>query len=59
MINTGHVLEEFNTSLVTPIPKKGALKQPSDYRPISVSSTFALLFEALLLKKLTILLAKK
>ncbi|CAF1123171.1 unnamed protein product, partial [Brachionus calyciflorus] len=40
------------TSLVTPIPKKGPLNGPSDYRPISVSSTLSIIFEMILLLKM-------
>jgi hypothetical protein len=44
----------FNISLVTPIPKKGDLKEPSDFRPISVSTAYAMIYERLLLMSLTI-----
>lgn len=52
MIMFGYTPKDFNISLVTPIPKKGAMNKPSDYRPISVSTAFALLFESLILCKI-------
>ena len=54
MYNYGYTPENFNVSLVTPIPKKGELKTPSDFRPISVSTAFAMIYERLLLLKLSI-----
>ena len=42
----------FNTSLLIPILKKGELRSPSDYRPISMSTSTATLFEVLLLDKI-------
>ena len=51
MIKQGHTPENFNISLVTPIPKKGKAESVSDYRPISVSTAYAQIYEALLLKK--------
>ena len=51
MVKFGYTPENFNIALVTPIPKKGVMEKPSDYRPISVSTTFALLFESLILEK--------
>ena len=48
----GLSLSEFNVSLITPIPKqKNASRDPSDYRPISVSSTFCTVYEKLLYAK--------
>jgi retron-type reverse transcriptase len=53
MIKYGHVPSEFNTSLLTPIPKKGNEQNtPNDFRPISVSTVFAIIFEKLILKKI-------
>ncbi|CAF1079208.1 unnamed protein product, partial [Brachionus calyciflorus] len=52
MIRFGYTTDDFNIALVTPIPKKGVMKDVSDFRPISVSTAFASLFEALLLKKI-------
>ena len=51
MIKYGHTPDDFNISMVTPIPKKGENKTPSDFRPISVSTTYALIYETLLLEK--------
>ncbi|CAF1123596.1 unnamed protein product [Brachionus calyciflorus] len=51
-INTGYIPEDFNISLVTPIPKKGTMKSPTDYRPISVSSTLASILESILLSEM-------
>ena len=59
MITSGQVPDNFNISLVTPIPKKGELKEPADYRPISVSSSFALLYESLILNKIDANLSKE
>lgn len=51
MVKYGHTPNDFNISLVTPIPKKGENKTPSDFRPISVSSSYAQIYESLLLEK--------
>ena len=49
IIKYGYTPNDFNTSLVTPIPKKGNnLTTPSDFRPISVSTSFAIVFEKLI-----------
>ena len=48
----GYLPDDFNTSLVTPIPKKGLVVTPSDFRPISVSSGFCTIFESILLLKM-------
>jgi hypothetical protein len=53
MIKTGFVPNNFNTSLLIPIPKKQGTTEPSDFRPISVSSSLNTLFERLLLTKLS------
>ena len=53
MISYGYTPDNFNTSLLTPIPKKDTLITPSDYRPISVSTVFAILFEKLILEKIS------
>ena len=51
MLKFGYCPSDFNKSLVTPIPKKGNEQlQPSDFRPISVSNTFSIIFEKLILK---------
>jgi len=52
IVSTGHVPDDFNISVVTPIPKKGEQHTPGDFRPISVSSVFANIFERLLLSKM-------
>ncbi|CAF1095476.1 unnamed protein product [Brachionus calyciflorus] len=51
-ISYGYLPNDFNRSLVTPIPKKGPLNGPSDFRPISVSSAFSIIFESFLLSKM-------
>ena len=56
IIFIGYIPESFNTSVLKPIPKKNSLASPSDYRPISVSSILATLFEALLIHKLDIVI---
>lgn len=52
MVRFGYTPEDFNISLVTPIPKKGNMEKTSDYRPISVSTAFACIFESLILSKI-------
>jgi hypothetical protein len=49
---TGYLLENFNVSKLSPIPKKGKTDKPEDYRPISVSTSITTLFEYLLLGKI-------
>ena len=45
-VEYGHVPYEFNTSLLTPIPKNGnELNVPKDYRPFSVSTVFVIIFK--------------
>ncbi|CAF1109869.1 unnamed protein product [Brachionus calyciflorus] len=51
-INTSYIPEYFSISLVTPIPKKGTMKSPTDYRPISVSSTLESILESILLSEM-------
>jgi hypothetical protein len=49
----GLMPENLNVALITPIPKKDCIaNDPSTYRPISVSSFYALLFEYLIEKKM-------
>ena len=50
VIKYGIIIDNFNISLIHPIPKKkiGA-SYPNDYRPISVSSTFCNIYESLIL----------
>ena len=52
VVSHGHLPDAFNTSVLVPIPKKQGTSSPGDYRPISVSSTLATLFESLLLMKM-------
>ncbi len=35
---------DFNISLITPIPKKGECNSASDFRPISVSSAYTMIY---------------
>ena len=43
----------MNIRTITPIPKKNeSTGNPDDYRPISVSNTYCLLYENLLLEKI-------
>ena len=52
MYKHGYTPENFNISLVAPIPKKGECNSAADYRPISVSSAYAMIYERLILLKL-------
>ena len=53
IVKFGLQISNLNTSVITPIPKKNnATDKPEDYRPISVSSCFAQLYETLLLDKI-------
>ena len=52
IVSTGHIPVNFNTSILIPIPKKGILNSPSDYRPISISSPLTTILEILLLDTL-------
>ena len=52
IIKYGLKLENFNVSVITPIPKqKKVSRDPSDYRPISVSSIFCTVYEKLIYLK--------
>ncbi len=51
IISTCCLPPSFNTSVLILIPKKGELNSPSDYRPISISTSIVTLFEYLLLMK--------
>ena len=53
IIMYGYLPDDFNVALVTPIPKKGEMRCPTDFRPISVSTSSATVFELLLLKKMS------
>ena len=48
----GYIPENFNCAIIKPIPKKGEVREPSDYRPISISSVLSSLFEYLILEKI-------
>ena len=52
ILNVGYVPPLFNCAVIKPIPKKGKINEPSDYRPISISSVLSSLFEFLLLSKI-------
>ena len=47
-ITSGHVPDEWRLATVMPIPKKGASQNPSDYRPISLTSILCKKFEHIL-----------
>lgn len=50
IIKYGLEVDNFNISVITPIPKsKKITDNPDDYRPISVSSVFCTLFEKIIL----------
>ena len=50
IINHDLIPSNFNVSMVTPIPKSKEMpKSPTNFRPISVSTTYANIFELLLL----------
>ena len=55
MFKTGYIPFNFNCAIIKPIPKKGKISSPSDYRPISISSVFSSLFEFILLEKIGII----
>ncbi|RMZ99149.1 RNA-directed DNA polymerase from mobile element jockey, partial [Brachionus plicatilis] len=48
----GYIPSSFNISVVTPIPKKGTMSTPSDFRPVSVSNTMAVILENVILNKM-------
>ena len=52
MLLTGHLPNEFNLSILVPIPKKKEISKPSDYRPISISTVLSTILESLILKSL-------
>jgi hypothetical protein len=53
VFNAGVVPNNFNTTVITPVPKKGAtLSKAEDFRPISVSSEFTSVFERLVFNRL-------
>ena len=50
ILNTGHIPSGLGVSLLKPIPKKGQMCGPSDYRPISISNVLATIFETILME---------
>lgn len=54
LMQHGYKPKDINIALDTPIPKKGEMKTVDDYRPISVSTAFATVYEILLLDELKI-----
>ena len=53
IVKYGLKLKNMNISTITPIPKKNVNSvNPDDYRPISVSTTYCLLYESLILDKI-------
>ena len=53
IFKNGLKLKNMNISTITPIPKKNESNgDPDNYRPISVSNTYCLLYENLLLEKI-------
>ena len=49
----GYIPNDFNVSVITPIPKSSKFSlDPADYRPISVSSVIALVFEDIIRQKI-------
>jgi hypothetical protein len=54
IFGAGVVPTNFNTTVITPIPKKGkTLNKAKDFRSISVSSSFTTIFEGLVFKRLS------
>lgn len=51
--NSGCVPSDWKRACIQPIPKKGDLRQISNYRPISLTEVFRKLFECLILPKLS------
>ena len=50
IFSSGHIPSHFNTAIVCPIPKgKIVPSAPGDFRPISISSSLATVFESLIL----------
>jgi hypothetical protein len=55
MVCSGIIPRDFNISVITPILKSGKCSSdPADFRPISVSSTIALLFEDVIRQKISL-----
>ena len=55
LYTTGILPRDFNTAIVIPIPKSDKVSTPADYRPISISTPLATIFESLLLHRMNCL----
>ncbi len=56
LFSIGYVLKSFNVSLITPIPKSSKQsRDPTDFRPISVSTSLSLIFEDLVRQKVCLI----
>ena len=55
MATTGKLPENFNISIIIPIPKKKVTSAPSDYRPISISTPLCTIFEFIMKLKMPFL----
>ena len=55
MLSTGYVPENFNISIIKPIPKKNKISSLVDYRPISISLVICSILEYCLLSKMNVL----
>ena len=49
---SGILPSDFNTAILIPIPKSDKVSTPTDYRPISISTPLATIFEMLLLLRM-------
>ena len=58
-IKTGIVMDLFKISRFTPMYKSGAITDPCNYRPISISSAFSKTLERLVYDQLILFLVKK
>jgi hypothetical protein len=55
MISCGFIPKDFNIAILKPIPKKGELRGPKDYRPISISTVLSSLLEHILLENMPVI----